>query len=106
MEGYKEAKRILEENCGREIKVHKKLIMELENLRETMNTNQVKEHMNFTTSCRQWTLTTMKKINTAEAHVYSVMNELGPVRDARTLTERYKRALQKDANWENWGLIT
>lgn len=47
MEGYKEAKRILEENCGREIKVHKKLIMELENLRETMNTNQIKEYMNL-----------------------------------------------------------
>ena len=37
----------------------------------------------------------MKKLQSAESYVYSIMDKLGPVREALA---------QKDDNWEEWGL--
>ena len=37
----------------------------------------------------------MKKLQGAQSYVYSIMDKLGPVREAMA---------QKDDNWEEWGL--
>ena len=41
------------------------------------------------------TLATMKKLQSAQSYVYSIMDKLGPVREALA---------QKDDNWEEWEL--
>ena len=41
------------------------------------------------------TLVTMKKLDTAQSFVYSLMDKLGPVKEA---------LIQKDDDWENWNL--
>ena len=40
-------------------------------------------------------LNTMKKLQSAQSYVYSIMDKLGPVREA---------LVQKDDEWEEWGL--
>ena len=41
------------------------------------------------------TLATMKKLEGAQSYVYSIMNKLGPIREAMA---------QKDDDWKKWGL--
>ena len=41
------------------------------------------------------TLATMKKLEGSQSYVYSIMDKLGPVREAMA---------QKDDDWEEWGL--
>ena len=40
-------------------------------------------------------ISTMKKLQSAQSHVYSLMDKLGPVTEA---------LVQKYADWEEWGL--
>ena len=40
-------------------------------------------------------INTMKKLQSAQSHVYSIMNKLGPVTEA---------LVQKYDDWEEWGL--
>ena len=70
-EGYVEAKKILEVNFGKNIKVHKALIKELESLPSITNTKQVKEiHESYTNLSRTVrTLATMKKLEGAQCYV-------------------------------------
>ena len=97
VDGYEEAKRILQETYGKDIKVHKALIMELETLPEITNVRKTKEVHEFYNRLARVTrtLTTMGKIMTAQAHVYSIFNKLGPVKEILA---------QNDDKWEDWGL--
>ena len=96
-DGYEEAKRILSTTYGKDCKVYKALIKELESLPAITNANKVRDtHSFFNTLARTVrTLTTMKKLDGAQGYIYSIMDKLGPVREAVTM---------KDENWEEWGL--
>ena len=96
-EGYEEAKKTLVSTYGRDVKVHKALIQELESLPTISSTRNVQEIHNFydTFSGLVRTLTTMKKLDSAQSFIYSIMDKLGPVREALT---------QKDDKWEEWRL--
>ena len=96
-EGYLEAKNILEMTFGKDIKVHKALIKDLESLPNTTSVSRIKDihafHSQLSRTVR--TLATMKKLQGAQSYVYNIMDKLGPVREAMA---------QKDDNWEKWGL--
>ena len=49
-----------------------------------------------TTKDCQVSLKTLRKLDSAKAHVYTILNKLGPVRQVLT---------QKDDLWESWGLV-
>ena len=96
-EGYKEAKAILVQTYGKDIKVHKALKRELESLPNINSIKQLKEIHDFQTKLSRTvrTLNTMKKLEGAQSYVYSIMDKLGPVRESMA---------QKDNKWEEWGL--
>ena len=96
-DGYKEAKRILEQTYGRDIKIHKALIKEMESLPAITNSNKVREIHSFFNKLSRIvrTLVTMKKLETAQSFVYTLMDKLGPIKDA---------LVQKDNGWEEWKL--
>ena len=96
-EGYEEAKKILQSTYGKDIKVRKALIVELEGLRSITNISQIQETHEFYNKLARvvQTLATMKKLKTAQSHVYPVMDKLGPVKEA---------LVQKDDDWEEWEL--
>ena len=92
-DGYQEAKRTLEMTCGRDIKIHKALIKEFENLSAITSIHKLKEvHEYYNKLLRIIrTLATMKKLDTAQSFVYTLMDKLGPVKEA---------LVQKDDKWE------
>ena len=96
-DGYLEAKRILEKTYGKDIKIHKALIKELEGLDTISSVHRVKEIHDYYNKLSRIvrTLVTMKKLDTAQSFVYSLMDKLGPVKEA---------LIQKDDDWENWNL--
>ena len=96
-EGYNEAKKILELTFGKDIKVHKALIKDLEALPNITSVHKIKEIHDFHTQLSKTvrTLATMKKLEGAQSYVDSVMDKLGPVREFMA---------QKDDDWEEWGL--
>ena len=96
-DGYEEAKRILEQTYGRDIKIHKTLIKELENLPHITSVQKLTEIHNFYNHLARIirTLVTMKKLETAQSFVYSLMDKLGPVKEA---------LVRKDDEWEEWKL--
>ena len=96
-EGYEEAKKILQATYGKDIKVRKALIVELEGLRPITSISQIRETHDFYNKLARVvrTLATMKKLETAQSHVYTVMDKLGPVKEA---------LVQKDDDWEEWDL--
>ena len=96
-EGYNEAKKILEMTFGKDVKVHKALIKDLEALPNITSVHKIKEVHEFYTQLSKTirTLATMKKLEGAQSYVYSIMDKLGPVREAMA---------QKDDDWEKWGL--
>ena len=81
----------------RRFKVHKALIKDLESLPSITSANRVKEIRDFHSQLSRTvrTLATMKKLQGAQSYVYSIMDKLGPVREAMA---------QGDDNWEEWGL--
>ena len=97
MNGYQEAKRILKMTSGRDIKIHKAFIKELENLSAITSIHMLKEvheyHNKLSRIIR--TLATMKKLDTAQSFVYTLMDTLCPVKEA---------LVQKDDQWEEWNL--
>lgn len=82
-DGYKEAKRILEQTYGKDIKVHKALIKELEELPAISSIHKLKSIHDFYSKLSRIvrTLVTMKKLTTAQSMVYTLMDKLGPVRE-------------------------
>ena len=97
VDGYEEAKRILVQNYGKDSKVHKALIKDLENILPVTNIHKLEQVHDFYNKLSRIvrTLTTMKKLSTAQSTVYTLMDKLGSVREV---------IVQKDDNWEEWGL--
>eukprot|EP00112_Aurelia_sp_Birch-Aquarium-sp1_P013332 Seg2822.1 transcript_id=Seg2822.1/GoldUCD/mRNA.D3Y31 product="Gag-Pol polyprotein" protein_id=Seg2822.1/GoldUCD/D3Y31 len=97
VEGYCEAKRILEANYGKDIKVLKSLIKELEGLPAIHQGFKLQDVHEFHDKLARITRTlkTMRKIQGAQSYVYSLMDKLGPVREL---------IIQRDDKWEEWGL--
>ena len=97
-DGYKEAKRILEQTYGKDIKVHKALIKELEDLPAISSIHRLNDIHDFYNKLSRVvrTLVTMKRLTSAQSMVYTLMDKLGPVREV---------LVQKDDDdWEEWGL--
>ena len=97
VEGYEEAKRILELTNGKNIKVLKALMKDLETLPNITSLTKVKEiHELYNQLSRTVrAINTMKKSHSAQGYVYSIMDKFGPVIEA---------LVQKDDDWEEWGL--
>ena len=97
VEGYEEAKWILERTYGKNIKVLKALIKDLETLPNITCLPKVKEIHEFYNQISRTVraINTATKLQSAQRYVYSIMDKLGPVREA---------LLQKDDNWAEWGL--
>ncbi|XP_065668049.1 uncharacterized protein LOC136088288 [Hydra vulgaris] len=97
LEGYDEAKRILQETYGKDIWVHKAMIKDLEGLTAIHSSYKIKEVHDFYNKLARTvrTLKTMQKLQTAQSFVYSLMDKLGPVREILT---------QNDDGWGEWGL--
>ena len=81
---------------GKDIKVHKALIKDLESLPNITSLSRIKDIHDFHGQLSRIirTLATMK-LQDAQSYVYNIMDKLGPVREAMA---------QKDDNWEEWGL--
>ena len=97
VEGYQEAKRILQTTYGKDFKVHKALIKEMESLHsitDIRRLDRVHEFYNKLSRVVQ-TLSTMDKLLSAQSAVYTLMDKLGPVREVIT---------QTDDKWEEWTL--
>ncbi len=97
VDGYKEAKRILEQTYGKEAKVHKALVKELEGLPTITSIHKISNIHEFYNKLARVvrTLVTMKKLESAQSCVYTLMDKLGPVREI---------LVQKDDKWEEWDL--
>ena len=97
-DGYKEARKILGKTYGKDIKIHKALIKELEGLEvisSIHNVNKIHECYNKLTRI-VLTLVTMKKLDSAQSYMYTLVDKLGPVKG---------NLIQKDDDWENWDLL-
>ena len=96
-DGYKEAKQILEQTYGKDIKVHKALIKELEELPVISSIHRLNDIHDFYNKLSRVvrTLVTMKRLTSAQSLVYTLMDKLGPFREV---------LVQKDGDWEEWGL--
>ena len=92
-----EAKRILVQNYGKDSKVHKAFIKDLENILPVTSIHKLEQVHDFYNKLSRIvrTLTTMKKLSTAQSTVYTLMDKLGSVREV---------IVQNDDNWEEWGL--
>ena len=97
VEGYNEAKTILTDTYGRDFKVHLALVKELEGLHSITHMNKIASIHNFYNRLARVVraLATMKKLDSVQSMVYSLMDKLGPVQ--RILA-------QGDNNWEEWKL--
>ena len=84
-------------NYRKETTVKKPLIQELEGLHQVRNIHHLRDihecYNKFAMIVR--TLATIKKRDTAQTHVYSLMEKLGPVKEA---------LVSKDDEWEEWDL--
>ena len=80
-DGYCKAKRILEQTYGKDIKVHKALIKEMEKLPVILSIHKLGIIHKFYNKLSRVvrTLTIMKKITSAQSMVYTIMDKLGPV---------------------------
>ena len=96
-DGYQEAKRILEMTYGRDIKIRKALIKELESLSAITSIHKLKRVHEYNNKLSRIirTLAAMKKLDTAQSFVYMLMDKLGLVKEA---------LVQKDDKWEEWDL--
>ena len=96
-DGYEEAKRILEQTYGKDIKEHKALVKELEELPTISSIHRLHSIHDFYNKLSRVvrTLITMKRLTSVQSMAYTLMDRLGPVREV---------LIQKDDNWEEWGL--
>ena len=82
---------------GKDVKVHKALIKELEELPAILSIHRLNDIHDFYNKLSRVvrTLVTMKRLTSAQSMVYALMDKLGPVREV---------LVQKDDDWEEWGL--
>ena len=97
VEGYQEAKRILQTTYGKDFKVHKELIKEMESLDSITDIRRLDQVHKFYNKLARVVriLSTMDKLLSAQSAVYTLMDKLGPVREVIT---------QTDDKWEEWTL--
>ena len=97
IEGYKEAKKILTDTYGKDFKVHRALVKELEGLQPITHIKKITSIHDFYNKLARVvrTLATMEKLDSVQSMVYGLMDKLGPVQ--RILA-------QGDDNWEEWKL--
>ena len=97
VEGYQEAKRILQTSYGKDFKVHKALIKEMESLHRITDIRRLDQVHEFYNKLSRFvrTLSTMDKLLSAQSAVYTLTDKLGPVREVIT---------QTDENLEEWTL--
>eukprot|EP00794_Sanderia_malayensis_P017862 gene17862-19643_t len=83
VDGYEEAKRILVSTYGKDSKVHKALIKEIENLHQITNIHKTASVHEFYNKLSRTvrTLATLKKLDSAQSTVYTLLDKLGPVRE-------------------------
>ena len=96
--GYKEAKNILEKMYGKDIKYHKALNKEpegLEAISSIHNVQKIHEYYNKLTRFVH-TLVTMKKLDSIQSYVYTLVDKFGPVKE---------NLIQKDDDWKKWDLL-
>lgn len=95
--GYNEAKRILTSTYGKDVKVHRAIIKDIESLNPITNIRNISAVHEFYNQLSRAvrTLVTMDKVHSAQSTVYTIMDKLGPVREVLA---------QKDDCWEEWGL--
>ena len=93
---YEEAKRIMQKTYGKDIKIHKALIKELEGLESISSIhNTAKIHEFYNKLARiVCTLVTMK-LDSAKSYVYTLVDKLGLVKES---------LIQKDDDWEKLDL--
>ena len=100
-DGYKEAKRILEQTYGKDVKIHK-----AQNYKGTAGRNSllissihrlknIHDFYNKLSRVTVQTLITMKRLPSAQCSVYTLMDKLALVREL---------LVQKDGEWEELGL--
>ena len=79
--GYAGAERILAETYGKNFKVHRALVKELENVHTITNIHKVASIQEFYNKLARIirTLATMKKLDSVQSMVYTLMDKLGPV---------------------------
>jgi hypothetical protein len=97
-EGYAAAKQILQNLYGKDTKVHRAVVNEIETLEPIPNNNyRISNAHTFYNKLSRTvrTLSTMGKLGSAQSFVYTLFDKLGPVREA---------LVQKDDCWEQWGL--
>ena len=96
-DGYDEAKKILNDIYGKDIKVHKQLIKEIESLHPVTSIHKLKSIHEFYNKLARTvrTLTTMKKLNSVQCLVHTLMDKLKPAREI---------IAQQDDDWEDWNL--
>ena len=89
--------KILNDIYGKDIKVHKQLIKEIESLHLMTSIHKLKSIHEFynKTARTVRALTTMKKLDSAQSLVYTLMDKLRPVREI---------IAQQGDNWEDWNL--
>ena len=87
----------MEMTFGKDIKVHKALIKDLESLPSITSIHKIRDIHEFYSKLSRTvrTVATMKRLQGAQSYVYSIMDKLGPVRETMA---------QKDDDWEEWGL--
>ena len=97
VERYNKAKRILTDTDGKDFKVHRALVKQLEGLQPITHNNKIASIHDFYNRLARVvrTLATMKKPDSVQSMVYSLMDKLGLVQ--RILA-------QSDDNWEEWKL--
>ena len=97
VKGYSEAKRILTDTHGKDFKVHRALVKELEGLQPITHINKIASIHDFYNSLARVvrTLATMKKLDSVQSMGYSLMDKLGPVQ---------RIIAQGDNNLEEWKL--
>ena len=80
----------MEMTFGKDIKVHKALIKDLESLPSITSIHKIRDIHEFYNKLSRTvrTVATMKRLQGAQSYVYSIMDKLA----------------QKDDDWEEWGL--
>ena len=96
-DGYDETKKILNDIYGKDIKVHKQLIKEVENLHPITSIHKLISIPEFYNKLARTvrTLTTMIKLDSTQCFVYTLMEKLGLVAEI---------IAQQGDNWEDWNL--
>lgn len=96
-EGYNEAKAILQENYGKDIKVQRAIINDIQSLPRITELRRTKEIREFSSKLSRSVrvLVNMKKLEGAQCLIYMLFEKLGPVKNI---------IAQQDDDWENWDL--